>query len=253
MKGDLSLKEKFKNQQLLQNSSRSSATIHAAIVGNNFKMVPTWLIYHPTRQRTIIRNLTVYHDKFGGNEDPYIWHDNFLHTYCHITQLTNVERQINFWVSGDTYPDFTQLFCDCVFVVKKKCFWIDRNHIDPCDPIVDNHQTFKYHYNWVNKGHHKYKKKRRYTLKADSKKSFQPQDGNGNIIDILPFLNRNGITTNKLISSITSKCGSRPLQLNSRLGHRLYDFLVSTATIKLFGRQLKNKHPNNQIKTRRNC
>ena len=218
-------------------------------------MTPCYLIYHPTRQRTIIGNLTVHHDKFGGNEDPYIWHDNFLHTYCHITQLTNEKGQINFWISGNTYPNFTQLFCDCVFVIADKYFWTHRNRIDRSDCIVDNDQTFEHHYKWVNPphNHHHFKKRQRYTLKADSKKSFQPQDGNENLIDILPFLNGNGITTNKLISSMTSKRGSRPFQLDSNFGQKLYDYLFSTATIKLFGRQLKNKHPNGQTKTNGHC
>ena len=217
-------------------------------------MTHSYLIYHPTRQRTIIGKLTVYHDKFGSNEDPYIWHDKFLHTYCHITQLTNEKGQINFWVSGDTYPNFTQLLCDCVFVIADKLSWKDRNHIDRSNPIVDNDQTFEHHYKWVNPPHNQHhfkgtkRVKTRYTLKADSKKSFQPQDSDRNLIDILPFLNRNGITTDKLIRSMTSNRGSRPFQLSSDLGQKLYDYLFSTATIKLFCKQLKDKHPNGQKK-----
>ena len=207
------------------------------------KMTPTWLIYHPKRERTVIGNLTVHHDNFEGNEDPYIWHDNFLHTYCHITQMTNVPGQINFWISGDKYPNFSKLFCDCVFVIKDKCYWKDRNSIDISDSIVDNEQTFEHHYKWANCGHHKLKKRNRYTLKADSKKSFQPQDNNGVLIDILPFLNSQGIETNTLISAMTSKMGSRPFQLDSDIGIKLYDYLFKTATIKLYGENLKDKHP----------
>ena len=209
-------------------------------------MAPTWLIYHPKRQKTVIDNLTIYHDSFGGNEDPYIWHDKFLHTYCHITQLTNEPGQINFWISGDTYPNFNQLFCDCVFVISEKHFWTHSNSIERSDPIVDNDQTFEHHYKWANKGHHPFKKRRRYTLKADSKKSFQPQDSNGNLIDILPFLNHNGVTTDKLISSMASRRGSRPMQLDSHLGQKLYDYLFSTATEKIFGNQLRSKHPSGE-------
>lgn len=216
-------------------------------------LTPTWLIYHPARQRTVIGNLTVYHDKFDRNEDPYIWHDNFLHTYCHITQLTNVEKQnqINFWVSGDSYPNFNQLLCDCVFVIAEKHFWTNRNHIANTDPIVDNIQSFQHHYNWVNRPHsqHQFKKRQRYTLKADDIKSFQPQDSNGNLIDILQFLNYNGITTEQLRSSIShTKSGkrarnSRPFKLPENLGEDLYEYLLSKATIKLLGFQLKNLHP----------
>jgi len=216
-------------------------------------MTPSWLIYHPKRQITVIGKLTVHHDNFGGNEDPYIWHDNFLHTYCHITQLTNITGQINFWISGDMYPNFSKLFCDCVFVIKDKIYWTDKNSIDISDSIVDNEQTFEHHYKWVNNGHHNYKKRKRYTLKADNNKSFQPQDNNGNLIDILPFLNSQGIETNILISSMTSKKGSRPFQLDSDIGENLYNYLYETATTKLFGENLKNKHPNNLINKDCNC
>lgn len=207
-------------------------------------MPPSFLIYHPARQSTTIGNMTIYHDMFGGNEDPYIWNDRFLHSYCHITQLSNEIGQINFWISGDIYPNFTQLFCDCVFVVSDKLFWENNNYINSYDRIVDNNQTFEHHYKWVNHKHHYYKKRNRYTLKADSKMSFQPQDSNRNLIDILPFLNQNNLTTEILINSMTSRRGSRPFRLDSNLGRMLYDFLFSTSAIKLFGEQLKNIHPN---------
>lgn len=213
---------------------------------SNLRTKRFYLIYHPTRQKTIAGNLTIYHDEFGGNEDPYVWNDKFLHTYCHITQLSNEEEQTNFWISGDTYPNFTQLLCDCVFVIGEKHFWKTSNFISQSDPIVDNEQTFEHHYKWVNNGHHTLQKRRRYTLKADPIKSFQPQDGNSNLVDILPFLNLNGLTTEKLIRLMTSKRGSRPFPLDDTLGQGLYDYLVSTAAIKLFGKELKNKHPNRQ-------
>lgn len=207
-----------------------------------------YLIYHPTRQKTIIGNLTIHHDKFGGNEDPYIWNDRFLHTYCHITQLPNEVGQINFWISGDAYPHFTKLFCDCVFFVNEKQFWSTNNFINRLDPIVDNQQTFNHHYVWANKGHHPLKKRKRYTLKADPEKSFQPQAENGCLIDILPFLNQNGLTTDRLISSITSKRGARPFHLDSELGKNLYEYLVLKSTAKILGKQLKNLHPNKSKK-----
>lgn len=67
---------------------------------------PAYLIYHPARTKSIINGITIYHDSFSGNEDPYLWNDKFLHTFCHITQLPNIIGQINFWISGDKYPNF---------------------------------------------------------------------------------------------------------------------------------------------------
>lgn len=46
-----------------------------------------YLIYHPSRSVATFDTVIVYHDHIGGNQDPYIWNEPFLHTYCHITQM----------------------------------------------------------------------------------------------------------------------------------------------------------------------
>ena len=89
-----------------------------------------YLIYHPKRQISEIGDLKVYHDSFGHNEDPYIWNKNFLHSFCHITQIKPEVGSRIFWISGDTYPDFNRLNCDCVFVVKEKIYWTTANKIE---------------------------------------------------------------------------------------------------------------------------
>jgi hypothetical protein len=203
----------------------------------------SYLIYHPRRNETVFEDLTVFHDAFGGNEDPYVWNDKFLHTYCHITQLENVVGQVNFWISGNSYPNFTQLFCDCVFVIESKWYWKNRNSIENTDSLVDNAQAFEHHYQWPGRGHHFYKKRRRYTLKADASRSFMPQNENRKLIDILPFLNENGISTDALVKAMTSKRGSRPFRLENELGSKLYDYLFSVAAIKIVGSQISNRHP----------
>lgn len=207
-----------------------------------------YLIYHPKREVAKVSSLTIYHDKFGGNEDPYIWNKQFLHTYCHITQLPNEEGQINFWISGDTFPNFTALYCDCVFVVAVagKHFWKDANTMRRKDPLVENDQTYEHHYKWGDEkyGHHQLKRRRRYTLKADERLSFQPQDGSGGLIDILPFLNGQGVSTHKLRNSMNTGRGSRPFEIGETLGQKLYDYLVRESKVKLTGTMLANKHPN---------
>src|SRR5690349_2512465 len=97
-----------------------------------------YLIYHPRRQRSTFGDVTVYHDGIGGNQDPYVWNRQFLHTYCHITQMSPAGGDINFWVSGDTFPDFTRLSCDLVFVVAQKLYWSYANTIEPADPLIDS-------------------------------------------------------------------------------------------------------------------
>jgi len=205
-------------------------------------MGPFYLIYHPERRETKINNLTVYHDSFGGNEDPYIWNKNFLHTYCHITQLSNEIDQVNFWVSGiPSLNNFSELYCDCVFHIAEKIFWKNRNRIERNDPIIENEQTFQHHYKWAR--NHPFKKRRRYTLKANPKSSFQPQDGKGNLRDILHFLNKNGLRTNILIESLKAGVGSKPFKLDDKTGLKLYDYLVKNAKAKLYGNDLQKKHP----------
>lgn len=213
-----------------------------------------YLIYHPERKPTIIGNMTVYHDSFGGNEDPYIWNERFLHSFCHMSQISKSRGQINFWISkdmNDTFPNFTKLLCDCVFVVDQICPWLNRNKIERQDPVVDNDQTFEYHYNWVNPPHnqHHFNLKKRYTLKADSYKSFQPQDCNKNLIDILPFLNGQGIKTEILINTIGKTkndkraLNSKPFKLSEELSKKLYDYLWNISAIKIKGNMIENKHP----------
>jgi hypothetical protein len=212
-----------------------------------------YLIYHPKRETTNLGDIKVFHDKFGGNEDPYIWNEKFLYTYCHITQLTNEIGQVNFWVSADKYREFNQLFCDCVFVIAEKHFWSEQNSIKPDDVIVDNIQTFEHHYKWAEKGHHRYKKRSRYTLKANPNLSFQPQDVNSCLIDIMPFLNQNAISKNELLKSMTSKKGSRPFKLPDDLTEELYRYIYSVAEIKIFGKDLDNKHPNLSLNSNFDC
>lgn len=201
----------------------------------------SYLVYHPLRVQFVAGNITVYHDRFGGNEDPYIWNETFLHTFCHITQMKNDIGQINFWVSGDTFPNFSELLCDCVFKVAHKLHWDDSNFINRNNPMIDNDQVYEHHYQWAHQ--HPFKKKRRYTLKADPERSFQPQTSNGVLFDILPFLNANGISTNHLIQAMTSSRGSRPFKLNQTLGTSLYNHINTQAAIKIYGVSIQHLHP----------
>jgi hypothetical protein len=202
-----------------------------------------FLIYHPARKSTQIDDWVVYHDAFGGNEDPYIWNKRFLHSYCHITQLSNEPGQINFWVSGDRYPYFEKLLCDCVFWIEEKVYWRDSNKVSLDESIVDNAQTFEHHFKWGGLGEHPFLRRRRYTLKGHPEKSYQPQNSQKGLIDILPFLNEYGISTESLIIGMTSKRGSKPFRLPDDITNELYGFIESTSEIKLLGNVLAPLHP----------
>jgi hypothetical protein len=70
-------------------------------------MTGGYIIYHPRRQASMFGVVTVYHDTPIRNQDPYVWHRRFLHTYCHMTQMAPAIGDINVWVSGDTFPHFS--------------------------------------------------------------------------------------------------------------------------------------------------
>ena len=192
-----------------------------------------YLIYHPKRQRSEIDNLVIYHDSTRSNQDPYIWNRRFLHTYCHITQMSPKIGHINFWVSGDSFPQFTQLHCDLVFVVQDIKDWQDRNFIDLNDPIVETHEAYNDHYQWAYQ--HPFKRRRRFTLKADPIRSFQPQTKEGDLIDIVPFILRLGMSLETLRNGLLANFGSRPMKLENEEANKLYERLQSISQIKLRG------------------
>lgn len=212
------------------------------------------IIYHPTRNCTEIAGIgKVYHDSFSGNQDPYIWNSPFLHSFCHITQIKKQIGQINFWCSGDTYPNFTKLYCDLVFTVATMHEWADRNSISETAVIVDNRQSYGHHYKWVSQHQFKGEKrpKKRFTLKAEENNSFQPQNEKQELINIVPFLKRKGITIEQLKNSISinlkgnAAFPSRPFKLEDEIAKELYEFLCKSKR-KLFGECLKDKHPKNE-------
>ena len=197
------------------------------------------LIYHPQRDIYLANTIKVHHDRFGEkNEDPYIWNERFLHSYCHITQMKSKVGDMNFWVSGDNLNSFTSLLCDCVFVVDEKSGWNNSNHLSPHDKIVEDQLTFDHHYQWGGKQHY-FKKRKRYTLKADPIKSFQPQFADGTLIDVVPYFLGVGISLDELRLGLKAGFQSKPMKLDPEVAQGLYEFLIKSAVIKLFGKELK--------------
>lgn len=225
-----------------------------------FFMAPTWLIYHPTRECSALsKKCVAYHDSLSSNQDPYIWNKNFLHSFCHAPEVnTRKKNQINFWVSGDSYPKFTKLFCDLVFVVDMIYQWENANSISRENPIVDNDLAYEHHYKFGNLKagqSHYFKIKKRYTFKAHSTKSFQPQDTDRKLIDIMPFLVKHGLSLSTLHQKMslnkdgTNKKSAKPFLIDSNIGHELYKHLKNNAVIKLTGTFLADKYP----KRSQNC
>jgi hypothetical protein len=202
-----------------------------------------YLIYHPKRRVSSFDDITVYYDNPVGNQDPYIWNSDFLHTYCHITQMSPEPGHINFWVSGDSFPKFSHLYCDLVFAVGRKVYWRERNSIDQNDPVVDSEEAYLDHYRWAST-QHRFKSRRRFTLKADRHKSFQPQNAGKGLIDILPLLTDAGLSIDVLRTKMRAGRNSQPFPLGDNAG-MLYEWLVNNASIKLTGEVLEVIRRNN--------
>ncbi len=201
-----------------------------------------YLIYHPKRCVSSFGDITVYYDPTIGNQDPYVWNTNFLHTYCHITQMSPELGHINFWVSGDSFPNFSRLYCDLVFVVERKMYWNERNIIDRNDPIIDSEEAYTDHYQWAFQ--HKFKRRRRFTLKADQHQSFQPQNADKRLIDILPLLVDAGLSKDLLRDKMRAGYNSQPYLLGG-IASMLYEWLNGNASIKLTGEMLEVIRRNN--------
>lgn len=196
-----------------------------------------YLVYHPRRVITQFGPIVVHHDRPGGNEDPYVWNERFLHTYCHMTQMTPQEGMFIFWVSANRFPCFSHLVCDLVFVVDKKLYWRDKNRMEATDPMVDSERAFEDHYRWAEE-QHRFKRRRRFTLKADPSRSFQPQTSSGTVIDVLPELQALGLRLGELRRRLGSTVGSRPCALTDAQASGLASWLESTADIRLTGAEL---------------
>ena len=150
---------------------------------------------------------------------------------------------INFWVSGDTFPDFSHLYCDLVFAVYEKVHWEDANSIAEDDPIVDSHEAYSDHYRWAYQ--HPFKRRQRFTLKAGPARSFQPQDDKQSLIDIVPCLNDMGISLEALRGGMHAGFQAQPYLLDSSIVSKLYDMLNQGAAIKLTGAELQNIRKHN--------
>ena len=210
-----------------------------------------YIIYHSRRETSIIDGQKIYHDplrKNNGNQDPFIWNKKFLHTYCHMTQIQPIIGTKIFWVSGDRYPDFSSLFCDCVFVVDEICRWTCSNYIDITDPIVDTQNAFEGHYRWAELGQHQFDKRSRHTLKGGIYTSFQPQTESMELLDIVPFLLTEGLdmsTLHKISKTRNLKrlVNSIPFKLEGNLADSLYNYLLNSSSIQLRGEFLEPLYP----------
>lgn len=201
------------------------------------------LIYHPRRERRAFGLAVVYFDRIAGNRDPYVWNEAFLHSYCHITQFHAEAGDINLWVSGDRFPQFSHLYCDLVFVVASKCPWENANDLRRDDPIVDSEEAWDDHYRWYPQ--HPLARRTRFTLKADPGRSFEPQADDGSLIDIVPLLRKHGTGLPELRAGMHAGTGSQPMTIPAATAQAITETLRQAPVI-LTGPELRTirlNHP----------
>lgn len=187
------------------------------------------LIYHPRRTFRRLGGTAVYFDHTIGNQDPYVWNDAFLHSYCHITQFHAEAGDINLWVSGDRFPEFSRLFCDLVFVVARKCPWTRANDLSRDDPMVESAEAWADHYRWYPQ--HPLTRRSRFTLKADPRRSFQAQASDGDLIDIVPLLEQHDITLASLRAGMRAGTGSQPMTIPVPAAEAITQTLCRAGTV----------------------
>jgi|GEM_PF-815351 len=187
------------------------------------------LIYHPRRERRVFGSTVVYCDSTTGNQDPYVWNDAFLHSYCHITQFHAEIGDVNLWVSGDHFPEFSHLYCDLVFVVARKLPWSQANCLLREDPLVDSAEAWADHYRWC--GQHPLKSRLRYTLKADPARSMQAQTADGNLIDIVPLLQDQGLSLPDLRHGMHAGIASQPMTIPAGAAEAIEEMLNRSPVI----------------------
>lgn len=206
-----------------------------------------YLIYHPRREMRAFGGTAVYYDGVSHNQDPYIWGERFLHTACHMTQMSPRKGHTNFWLNAgcSSFARADALYCDLVFVVQKVCEWEDRNFPSANDPMIDSLEAFSDHYDWMWHDH-PWKRGTRHTLKADIDRSFQPQDGHGSLLDFVPALISVGLNPSE-VKDTMSRAGwnTRPYPLDSSQADALTKWIDKRSPVKLRGpllRQIRLAH-----------
>lgn len=157
-----------------------------------------YIMLHQNRIKVEIGDTVVYCDSFEHNQDPYIWGEKFLNTYCKTSQIKVSQLKKGdklFWFSrqgGDRW------FIDLVFIVEEIIYWeksdkvgkvVDHpfEHYNDVKLTTIKYDEFSYedHYKWAKTDHPKTssRPKRRFTIVA-SKDSYQPQTVNKELIEI---------------------------------------------------------------------
>ncbi|AWE63999.1 MULTISPECIES: hypothetical protein [Staphylococcus] len=221
----------------------------------------SYLFFHPKPACDTYGDMNIYHDKFGNNEDPYVWSERFLHSFCKITDYAyskSTQKDIIFWISINKEGNNLKYLCDLVFKIEKWDFWY-KTFSEQKDAIATNkeltindavvegdEEAYEYHYSWINRGEHKWEptyRRRRLTLKADPVLSFQPQNRQGNLLDVTELL-KTIVNFNVEKSPAKSGTSYKAFELEEEQASKLYEEIKRLSFIRLKGRDLKNLRRN---------
>jgi hypothetical protein len=78
----------------------------------------------------------------------------------------------------------------------------------------------------------------RFTLKADPARSFQPQEADGTLIDIVPFLRDHGVSLDSLRTGMRAGTGSQPMTIPDAVAEAIVKTLEG-APVTLHGLELR--------------
>ena len=160
-----------------------------------------YIMLHQNRIEVKIDDITVYCDNFKGNQDPYVWSERFLNTFCKTNQIKASQLKKGdtlFWFTRQGTPSDDKWFVDLVFIVDEISYWEKSDKAGEAVDYPFEHynnvklSTIKYddfsyedHYQWAGIDHPKKssRPKRRFTIVA-SKESYQPQTEHKELIEI---------------------------------------------------------------------
>lgn len=196
-----------------------------------------YIVFHPARDESVVsvngKEFTIYHDNFGNhNQDPFIFNNQFVYTYCQITKLKLLNHgDIVFFanvpkIGGQSYHNPAKIrtvLCDLVFVVGERIPWIHASNIPPSESELPEKAVSKdaRKFNldmWPN---HKFKLKSqlinrkprtRYTYLASATESFQPKAATNQLFNIYDLMT-DSLKKNLAEGKIQSGTNSQPLRI----------------------------------------
>lgn len=140
------------------------------------------ILSHGQRMSKEICNSRVYYENYHSNNVcPYIFEKQFLHTFC--KRIAHKEWDIHIWVTYTKNSKWAieSILCDLFFKIERIIYW---SYDSPPSGFSKNARKFHFL-----RGRRQHKRKTYHTAIATND-SYQPQDSNWNLIDLVPFFKK---------------------------------------------------------------